>query len=80
MGERRRLRHVRERELYRAWVAERELRAVQNRRSDRPPLVLVPEGVVDPDTGELVDERWRGWDTSDPCRPVWRGGDEGHAA
>ncbi|MEU8779093.1 hypothetical protein [Streptomyces sp. NPDC048606] len=22
-------------------------------------------------SGELLDERWRGWDTSDPHRPVW---------
>ncbi len=79
LGERRRARHAREREMYRRWVVERELRAEQNRRPDRPPLALVPEGVVDPATGELVDERWRGWDTSDPCRPVWRG-DEGQAA
>ncbi|MFE3110606.1 hypothetical protein [Kitasatospora indigofera] len=60
-------------------MAERELRAVQNRSPDRPPLVRVPEGVIDPATGELVDERWREWDTSDPCRLVWRG-DEGLVA
>ncbi|MEW1760372.1 hypothetical protein AB0393_28160 [Streptomyces cyaneofuscatus] len=67
IGERRRARHARERTNYQRWIAERTRR----RRPLRPRPVLVPEGVVDPETGELLDERWRGWDTSDPTRPVW---------
>ncbi|MCX4826583.1 hypothetical protein OG883_43885 [Streptomyces sp. NBC_01142] len=66
-GERRRERHARERANYQRWKAERTRR----RHPERPRPVLVPEGVVDPETGELLDERWRGWDTSDPTRPVW---------
>ncbi|MCX4784090.1 hypothetical protein [Streptomyces sp. NBC_01264] len=67
MGERRRARHARDRANYQRWLTERDLRA----RPVRQWPVLVPEGVVDPVTGELLDERWRGWDTSDPHRPVW---------
>ncbi|MFG2211982.1 hypothetical protein [Streptomyces sp. NPDC048638] len=67
IGERRRARHARERANYQRWIAERTRRS----RPVRPRPVLVPEGVVDPETGELLDERWRGWDTSDPTRPVW---------
>ncbi|GGU39291.1 helix-turn-helix domain-containing protein [Streptomyces violascens] len=66
-GERRRARHARERTNYQRWLTERTLR----HRRPRPRPRLVPEGIVDPTTGELLDERWRGWDTSDPARPVW---------
>ncbi|MFF9785667.1 hypothetical protein [Streptomyces nigrescens] len=68
MGERRSRRHARERANYQRWLTER----AQRRRLARPRLVLVPEGVVDPSTGELLDQRWQGWDLSDPTRPVWR--------
>ncbi|MEU8523632.1 hypothetical protein [Streptomyces sp. NPDC048577] len=67
LGERRRQRHACERTNYQRWLTEQATRA----RPSRPRPVLVPEGVVDPDTGELLDERWRGWDTSDPARPTW---------
>ncbi|MEU4080417.1 MarR family transcriptional regulator [Streptomyces venezuelae] len=67
LGERRRQRHARDRANYQRWIAERATRS----RPVRPRPVLVPEGVVDPDTGELLDEGWRGWDTSDPFRPTW---------
>ncbi|MFF9436768.1 hypothetical protein ACF1BP_23885 [Streptomyces sp. NPDC014735] len=81
-GERRRARHARERANYQRWIAERATRT----RPARPRPVLVPEGVVDPDTGELLDERWRGWDVRDRYRPVWTGpaptdtGEAGRAA
>lgn len=63
-GERRRRRHQHERVLYRAWrTLGRKLR--QWKRA-----CLVPAGVVDPDTGEVLDPQWAGWDVSDPFRPV----------
>ncbi|WP_070014747.1 hypothetical protein [Streptomyces nanshensis] len=67
-GQRRRRRHQRERAAFQRWWAERQVR----RRAARPRPVLVPAGVVDPSTGEVLDRRWRGWDVSDPARPVWR--------
>ncbi|MDR3083891.1 MAG: hypothetical protein LBV60_23740, partial [Streptomyces sp.] len=45
--------------------------AVERRRSARPRLRLVPEGVVDESTGELRDTAWRGWIIDDPYRPTW---------
>ncbi|MEV6421792.1 hypothetical protein [Streptomyces sp. NPDC051662] len=71
LGERRRARHLRDRHNYRRWLAER----VEQRRSRRPALELVPEGILDPDTGELLDEAWSGWDVRDRAHPVWRGHD-----
>jgi hypothetical protein len=67
LGRRRRARHRRERDNYRRWLAER----AEQRRRPRPVPELVPEGVVDPDTGELLDEAWQGWDVRDRTRPVW---------
>ncbi|MEU7228965.1 MarR family winged helix-turn-helix transcriptional regulator [Streptomyces chrestomyceticus] len=64
-GERRRQRHARERLNYRRWKAARKLR----RRPERL-LRLVPEGVVNEETGEIIDPQWQGWDVSDPFRPV----------
>lgn len=72
LGERCRQRHVDQRAVYQRWLEHWARRSAENRRHARPPLRLVPEGVVDPETGELLDEAWRGWDTSDPARPVWR--------
>ncbi|WP_443057317.1 winged helix-turn-helix domain-containing protein [Streptomyces sp. NBC_00696] len=63
----RRHRHRAERDRYQQWLAERHAR-----RTRRPRPTLVPDGVVDP-TGVLLDERWRGWDLSDPYHPTWRG-------
>ncbi|MET8605743.1 hypothetical protein ABZV92_19590 [Streptomyces rubiginosohelvolus] len=77
LGERRRARHRRDRDNYRRWLAER----AELRHRRRPALELVPEGVLDPDTGELLDEAWAGWDVRDRARPVWRGADptmDGH--
>lgn len=68
-GATRQQRHARERSNFQRWLAERPVR----RQPARPPLVVVPEGVVDPHTGELLDDRWRGWDCSDPARSVWCG-------
>lgn len=59
-------RHQRERTHYRQWLEHRHAR-----RTRPPRLVLVPAGVIDTDTGELLDERWRGWDLSDPHHPTW---------
>jgi DNA-binding transcriptional ArsR family regulator len=61
----RRERHQAERAHYRHWLAERTLH--QRRRR----LALVPDGVVDQATGEILDERWRGWDLSDTRRPTF---------
>ncbi|MCM2431047.1 hypothetical protein [Streptomyces sp. RKAG337] len=72
LGARRRQRHADQRAGYQLWLEHRARRSAENRRPARPPLRLVPEGVVDPVTGELLDAAWRGWDTSDPARPVWR--------
>lgn len=71
LGERRRARHQRERVNYLRWLTERAGR----HRTRRPAPVLVPDGVVDPDTGELLDDAWRGWDVRDRAHPVWRGQD-----
>lgn len=65
-GLRRRARHVRERLDYRRWRAERRARRVG------AVLRLVPVGVVDVETGEIVEPAWAGWDVSDPYRPVPR--------
>ncbi|WP_141658561.1 helix-turn-helix domain-containing protein [Streptomyces mutabilis] len=67
LGVRRRQRHARNRANYQRWISERATRP----RPVRPYPVLVPEGAIDPDTGELLDEGWRGWDTSAPFRPTW---------
>ncbi|MFJ1662293.1 hypothetical protein [Streptomyces anthocyanicus] len=69
LGDRRRARHRRDRHNYRRWLAER----AEQRHRRRPVLELVPEGVLDPDTGELLDDAWAGWDVRDRARPVWRG-------
>ncbi|MFI9052495.1 hypothetical protein [Streptomyces sp. NPDC053427] len=67
-GHRRRVRHRRERLLYRAWrLLMRSVKAVR-RFPDRGPLV--PKGVVNEETGEIIDPAWQGWDVSDPDRPV----------
>ncbi|MFF4205568.1 helix-turn-helix domain-containing protein [Streptomyces sp. NPDC001668] len=65
-GRCRRARHQVERVCYRRWLEERQLRQGQRRG-----LVLVPDGVVDPATGEVHDERWHGWDLSDTRRPTF---------
>ncbi|MFF6829890.1 MarR family transcriptional regulator [Streptomyces longwoodensis] len=65
-GRARRERHQVERARYQRWLEER-----QRRRNCRRALVLVPEGVVDPATGEVHDERWRGWDLSDTRHPTF---------
>ncbi|WP_433860117.1 helix-turn-helix domain-containing protein [Streptomyces kronopolitis] len=67
-GHRRRKRHQKERLLYRAWrLLMRSLKAARG-LADRGPLV--PKGAVDRETGEIIDPAWRGWDVSDPDRPV----------
>ncbi|MFI9081464.1 winged helix-turn-helix domain-containing protein [Streptomyces sioyaensis] len=66
-GVKRRQRHLRERAQYAAWRAHR----AQRRVGDRPRLRLVPEGIIDAATGEFTDDRWEGWDISDPTRPTW---------
>lgn len=73
MGERRRQRHARQRASYHRWLDENIERITRRCHPDQPPLRLVPEGVVDPETGELLNEAWRGWDVSDPIRPAWLG-------
>lgn len=64
VGERRRQRHIAQRESYRRWRAERR------ERRRRAHLRIVPEGVVNVETGEITDPQWAGWDVSDPYRPV----------
>ncbi|MGW2984162.1 hypothetical protein [Streptomyces goshikiensis] len=71
LGERRK-RHVDKRAGYPRWLEHRARRSAENRRPARSPLRLLPEGVVDPVTGELLDDAWQGWGTSDLARPVWR--------
>ncbi|MGW0599936.1 winged helix-turn-helix transcriptional regulator [Streptomyces sp. NPDC002776] len=71
LGARRARRHADERAAFERHLEER----AQQRALARPRLRLVPEGVVDPVTGELLDERWHGWDLSDPHRPTWHGSD-----
>ncbi|TQE35456.1 winged helix-turn-helix domain-containing protein [Streptomyces ipomoeae] len=66
---RRRERHARERALFERYLADR----AHDRAGPRPRPRLVPEGVLDPHTGELLDERWGGWDLSDPLHPTWHG-------
>jgi DNA-binding MarR family transcriptional regulator len=65
-GHVRRQRHRDERDRYQQWLAERHTRRT------RRPRPLVPDGVVDPHTGEILDERWRGWDLSDVRHPRFR--------
>ena len=81
-GARRRQRHAAQREGYRVLLELRAARREENRVPARPPLRLVPEGVVDVESGELLDPVWAGWDVSDPGRPVWIGvsGEAGEAA
>lgn len=71
LGERRRQRHSDQRRAYRDWLTARAQRTVERRRPDRPRLRLVPEGVVDQNTGELRDPTWHGWIVDDPYRPTW---------
>lgn len=71
LGERRRRRHAHERADWERYLEERAL----ERARHRPRLRLVPEGVLDPTTGELLDEAWHGWDLSDPHRPTWHSSD-----
>ncbi|MFJ9855840.1 winged helix-turn-helix domain-containing protein [Streptomyces sp. NPDC101150] len=66
-GAKRQLRHARDRDQYAKWRAHR----AENRHADRARLKLVPEGTVNPETGELTDLRWQGWDVSDPAHPTW---------
>ncbi|MFB8025910.1 MULTISPECIES: winged helix-turn-helix domain-containing protein [unclassified Streptomyces] len=65
-GFRRRRRHAKERRDYRRWRAGERAKRIVDR------LRLVPDGVVDLETGEITDPAWRSWDVSDPCRPVPR--------
>ncbi|WP_260614844.1 hypothetical protein [Streptomyces sp. WAC05292] len=67
-GARRKARHQGERLMYRVWM--RLVALARGRRHDQTRLRLVPEGVVDPVTGELTDRDWEGWDIEDPYRPV----------
>ncbi|MFE6272215.1 hypothetical protein ACFVQ9_25880 [Streptomyces goshikiensis] len=67
LAARRRERHARDRTNYRRWLKEH----TGQRQQARPRLALVPEGVVDPATGELLDPRWAGWNVTDRHRPVW---------
>lgn len=71
LGARRHKRHGDQRRSYRQWLTARTQHAVERRRSARPRLRLVPEGVVDESTGELRDTAWRGWIIDDPYRPTW---------
>ncbi|MFJ1936647.1 hypothetical protein ACIOGZ_28805 [Kitasatospora sp. NPDC088160] len=71
LGERRRQAHARQREGYRMLLELRARQREERRAPARPPLRLVPEGVVDVESGELLDPAWAGWDVSDPGRPVW---------
>ncbi|MFF7234602.1 helix-turn-helix domain-containing protein [Streptomyces sioyaensis] len=66
-GAKRKLRHAHDRAQYAKWQAFR----AERRRADRPRPSLVPEGVIDPESGELVDFRWSGWHLSDPEHPTW---------
>ncbi|MGY0466576.1 MarR family transcriptional regulator [Kitasatospora sp. cg17-2] len=75
-GEQRREAHARQREAYRILLDLRARRREERRAPARPPLRLVPEGVVDPVSGELLDDAWAGWDVRDPGRPVWVGAPE----
>ncbi|MFF2618578.1 hypothetical protein [Kitasatospora sp. NPDC058046] len=68
-GKRRRHAHAAQREAWRILLEQRE----ERRAPARPPLRLVPEGVVDVVSGVLLDEAWAGWDVRDPGRPVWVG-------
>ncbi|WP_237540087.1 MULTISPECIES: MarR family transcriptional regulator [unclassified Streptomyces] len=61
----RRERHQSERAYYQHWLAERTPRRRQ--RGSK----LVPDSVIDQNTGEILDERWRGWDLSDPRHPTF---------
>ncbi|MEV7156974.1 hypothetical protein AB0N77_20480 [Streptomyces misionensis] len=63
-GHARRRRHQVERTAYHRWLAEQ-----LPDRARRPRLLLVPSGVVDPSSGEVLDDRWRDWDLSDVRRP-----------
>ncbi|WP_158714162.1 hypothetical protein [Kitasatospora aureofaciens] len=72
-GEQRRQAHARQREGYRMLLELRARRRAENRVVARPPVRLVPEGVVDVESGELLDPAWAGWDVTDPGRPVWVG-------
>lgn len=67
LATRRRERHARERALYERHLEER----ARYRAGPLPRLRLVPEGVLNPHTGELLDARWHGWDLSDPHHPTW---------
>ncbi|MFI1765167.1 winged helix-turn-helix domain-containing protein [Streptomyces sp. NPDC020800] len=67
LAARRRERHARDRSHYLNWLKER----AERRRPAGPRLALVPEGVLDPDTGELLDPRWAGWHVADRHHPVW---------
>ncbi|MET7679370.1 hypothetical protein [Streptomyces sp. NPDC005423] len=71
LAARRHHRHADERAAWERHLEERSL----YRTLHQPRLRLVPEGVLNPHTGELLDERWHGWDISDPHRPTWHGSD-----
>lgn len=71
LGERRRKRHSDQRRYYREWLTARAQRAAKRRQPGRARLRLVPEGVVDQNTGELRDPAWQGWIVDDPYRPTW---------
>ncbi|MFG3350248.1 hypothetical protein ACGF1Z_34960 [Streptomyces sp. NPDC048018] len=61
LGERHRNWPGDQRRSYRELLTARAQRAVEHRRPGRASLLrLVPEGVVDENTGELRDPAWRG--------------------
>ena len=65
-------RHAQERARRRAFLEYLASRP----RPGRPAEPIVPLEAYDPETGEILPEQahhWRGWDVSDPYRPVWRG-------
>jgi predicted transcriptional regulator len=64
-GHVRRQRHRDQRDRYQQWLADR-----RTRRTRQPRPTLVPDGVVDP-TGEILDERWQGWELSDVRHPTF---------
>ncbi|MER7759499.1 hypothetical protein [Streptomyces sp. NPDC097619] len=65
--ERRKAWHASQRQDYRQW-REAVARMQEARRQGR--ARLVPAGAVDALTGEILDPAWKGWNVSDPHRPV----------
>lgn len=68
-------RHAQERARRRAYLEHLATRPRRGRVADP----IVPLEAYDPETGEILPAQahhWRGWDISDPWRPVWRGTSE----